>query len=80
MQWSRVFTSNPKLITSQDTRAAERAVRSAAAQRFGRGKTWVFYEHGQWWAEVRSSGAQYSAIDTNYGIDFEQVSEGEEGY
>lgn len=67
---------NP-LVTSTNSRAAEKAVRSAAAHRFGRGKKWVFYEHDQWWVEL-PNGAQYSAVDTSRGIDFEQVSEGED--
>lgn len=64
-----------RLVASQNTRAAERAVRSAATARFGRVRKDVFYEHGQWWVRVDPLGRaiDFSAVDTNRGIDFERV-------
>lgn len=81
MSWKAVF-ENPseKLITSQNTRASEKKVRSAAARTFGRGKAKTIYEHGQWWVEL-PNGAQFSAVDIGYGdVGFEQVSEGDEDW
>lgn len=78
MSWQAVFENPRKLITSQDTRASEKKVRSAAARYFGRGKARPFYEHGQWWVEL-PNGAQYSAVDIGFDdVGFEQVSEGED--
>ena len=38
----------------------------------------AFFEHGHWWVEHQPSGAQWDAADTNYGFDFERVTEGED--
>lgn len=71
--------AKPKaLVSATNTPAAERAVRSAAAQRFGRGRRRdVFFEHGQWWVtywdEAQGKEAAWSAVDTNRGIDFERI-------
>lgn len=66
-----------KLITSQQTSRAEKAVRSAAAAKFGRGRASLVYEHGQWWATVWNPHDEedetYSAVDTSSGVDFERV-------
>ena len=71
------MATKKKLITSQDTSAAERAVRSAATARFGRVKKDVFYEHGQWWVQIwdpiEQEDVSFSAVDTNRGIDFERI-------
>jgi len=40
----------------------------------------AFFEHGHWWVEHQPSGAQWDAVDTNYGFDFERVSEGDDEY
>lgn len=37
-----------------------------------------FFEHGHWWVQDRRTGAQWDAVDTNYGFDFEQVTYGDE--
>ena len=65
-----------RLITSENTKRAERAVRSAAAGKFGRRRKDVFYEHGQWWVRIETSDDRevfFSAVDTNRGIDFERI-------
>lgn len=71
MDWIRF--SNP-LITSQDTRRAEREVRRAAREKFGK-ITDAFYEHGQWWVRVDDGQQEctYSAVDTSTGVDFELI-------
>lgn len=72
---------NPShLVSSQNTQAAKKKVASAAAAQFGRGKMTPFYEHGQWWVENLRTGAQYSVVDTSRGLDFEQVTQGDEEY
>jgi len=38
----------------------------------------AFFEHDHWWVEHQPSGAQWDAVDTNRGFDFERVSEGDE--
>jgi hypothetical protein len=83
---SRLFfvREGMKMLPSErNTKAMERKVRSAAAQRFGRGKTRPFFEHGHWWIEVPdfydpSYDAIYSVVDAEPGIgetglDFEPV-------
>ena len=68
-----------RLVTSTNSGRAERAVRSAAARDFGRGRMHAFYEHGQWWVEDKRTGAQFSAHDQSPGsIGFEQVSRGDD--
>ncbi len=71
-----------KLITSQNSAKAARLVRSAAAQRFGRGRARLVYEHGQWWVIIDSPAddwpRNFSAVDADPGIgatgvDFEEV-------
>lgn len=65
-----------KLITSENTKRAERAVRSAAVDKFGHRRKDVFYEHGQWWVRMTTADDRdvfFSAVDTNRGIDFERV-------
>lgn len=59
------------LVSSTETRAAERKIRSAATLRFGRGNAALFYEHGQWWAEVASKGdpRTFSVVDAVPGVD-----------
>jgi len=66
------------LITSENSARAERAVRSAAAGRFGRRQKDVFYEHGQWWVRLTSPfydvDEVYSAHDIGGGrVGFERV-------
>lgn len=64
------------LITSQNTAKAEKAVRRAAVDKWGRRRKDVFYEHGQWWVRLGSPSDEdvfYSAVDTNRGIDFERI-------
>jgi hypothetical protein len=68
----------PKLITTENSPKAERAVRSAAAARFGRVRKDVFYEHGQWWVRMQGDDPYedrtYSAVDIGRGgVGFEQV-------
>lgn len=74
MRWLRY--SNP-LLTSQDTRRAEREVRRAAREKFGLRPTDIdsFYEHGQWFVRVYHGDRDcvYSAVDTSMGVDFELI-------
>lgn len=70
-----------KLLTEQNTRKVERLVRTAAAAKFGRGKSRPWFEHGQWWVIVDGAETDeiYSVVDSspsiaNTGLDFEQVS------
>jgi hypothetical protein len=71
------------LKTEQNTPATEKMVIKYAHKELGRGLS-AFYEHGQWWVEKRSTGAQYSVVDianergsfVKFG--FEQVTQGEE--
>lgn len=73
--------SNPvKLVSSTDTKAAEKKIRSAAAARFGRGKADLWFEHGQWWARIDKGyyDQDYSVVDAypgvaGTGIDFEEL-------
>jgi hypothetical protein len=55
-----------KLKSSTETKAVEKLVRSAAAERFGRGQAVPFFEHGQWFVDV--DGAYYSVVDARPGI------------
>jgi len=64
------------LISSQDTRKAEKIIRSAAAAKFGRGRADLFFEHGHWWATV--GDRTYDVVDAipgvdGLGIDFEAL-------
>ena len=71
------------LITEKNTPATEKLVRSAAAQRFGRGKGKPWFEHGQWWLiidDYYEEGREtiFSVVDAEPGIgttglDFEEV-------
>jgi len=38
----------------------------------------VDWEHGQWWVTNRYTGAQWSVVETTRGLDFEQVTQGDE--
>ena len=38
----------------------------------------VDFEHGQWFVTNVETGAQWSVIDTSGGLDFEQVSDGDD--
>lgn len=70
--------TNP-LITSQNTRSAERLIRSVAKMKFGRRFFDAFYEHGQWWVSVGPTGETfYSAVDAypgfdGRGVNFEEI-------
>jgi len=55
-----------RLKSSTETKAVEKLVRSAAAERFGRGQAVPVFEHGQWWVDV--DGALYSVVDARPGI------------
>lgn len=69
------------LKTERNTKSMERNVRSAAAYKFGRGKSMPVFEHGHWWVVTLNDTKDpvwYSVIDTphginNTGLDFEQV-------
>lgn len=39
----------------------------------------AFFEHDAWWVQC-NCGAQWSVVDTKNGFDFEQVSQGDEGF
>lgn len=72
-----------RLITSTNAkRALNKIKRAAKLARLGR-KLQFDYEHGQWWVTDTIAGATWSCVDAypgiDYsGIDFEQVTEGEE--
>jgi len=72
-----------KLPSENPSTSTERKVRSAAADRFGRGKADPFFEHGHWWVKVYEEDPDgyrdyveriFSVVDTNRGFDFEEVS------
>jgi hypothetical protein len=52
--------------STSETKAVEKAVRSAAAERFGRGRAVPVFEHGQWHVDV--DGALYSVVNARPGI------------
>ncbi len=73
------------LRSTRHTTTVEREVRSAARAILKiKSKDFVtFYEHGQWWVEDVTTGAQWSVVDAVggravNGFDFEQVTDGEE--
>lgn len=68
------------LKTERNSKRTELLVRSAAAQRFGRGKARPVFEHGQWWVlvEGEEDTRTFSVVDSTPGIgttglDFEEV-------
>ena len=77
-----------RLDCERNTKSMERRVRAAArlaglvTSRTAR----TFFEHGQWWVEHATTGAQWSVCDsegaagvhTFNGFSFERVTEGEE--
>jgi len=76
------FERNARRLPSEtDSPETERAVLqdfrgSSAAHHWEHGPEAVF-EHGRWWVNC-SCGAQWSAVDTSRGFEFEQVSEGDD--
>ena len=68
------------LPSTVNTVQMERRVRSAArhAGIVTSRNASVFFEHGHWWVENAHTGAQWDAVDTNDGFDFEQVTDGED--
>jgi hypothetical protein len=68
------------LKTETNTQKMERKVLRAAHDSLGNQRLSAFFEHGQWWVESKSTGAQWSVCDTNTpnGFCFEQVTKGEE--
>jgi hypothetical protein len=73
------------LSCERQTKAIERRIRSAAraAGIVNRATVRSFFEHGQWWIEHASTGAQWSVCDSEGGAStfdgfcFEQVTQGE---
>lgn len=70
-----------KLISTDQSKQS-RVIR-AARMRFPRRKLQSDFEHGQWWITLVDNGAQFSVVDaeganTYLGLDFEQVTEGED--
>ena len=64
------------LVSSTNTAAAERAVRSAAAARFGRRRKEVFFEHDQWWVRMWNRVDEHetwSVVDVGRGLGFERI-------
>jgi hypothetical protein len=62
---------NPSLRSTRNTGAVERLVRSAAAQKFGRGRAQPIYEHNQWFVSVddgEDGERLYSVVDAHPGI------------
>ena len=69
------------LLTETNTLAVKNAVCKAACKVLGIPKRDIQadFEHGQWWITRISTGAQWSACDSEPGpFFFEQVTEGEE--
>ena len=70
-----------RLISTSNTRAAEKKIRGAAAIRFGRGKMTPNFEHGQWFVsgyDYDGMWVHYSVVDArpgvgHTGIDFEEL-------
>lgn len=63
-----------------DTMSNRELMQNFKAQGLGYHKRVTFpREHGQRWANCAACGAQWSVADTNMGVEFEQVSEGD-GY
>ncbi len=55
-----------------------RRVSGAARKQLKLRRLQTDFEHGQWCVTDLRSGAQWSANDTVYGFDFEQVTDGNE--
>jgi len=74
----REWSPRPPLpISERNNLYAERLVRSAAAQVFGRGTTIPVFEHGHWWV-IDDLGRVYAVVEANPGIgktglDFEDL-------
>jgi hypothetical protein len=66
------------LRSEQNKPAVEREVLKAARAILGRRNLVAIFEHGHWWVEHTPSGAQWDAVDTDRGFDFEQVSAGDD--
>jgi hypothetical protein len=77
---------NTKSMEARVLRAFRKWHRKNRVSQPTRGNIAVFFEHGHWWAEEVSTGAQWSACDAEGsgangvfdGFCFEQVSQGEE--
>ena len=70
-----------KLLTEQNTPEVESLVREA----FENSDLYTHtcetnFEHGQWWVTCCYCGAAWSVVDTNKGLDFEEVSHGDESH
>jgi len=63
-----------------DTPTAEREVLDAAIKALApeHEHMGVVFEHGQWWALCMVCGATWAAVDTNEGVEFEEVSGGDD--
>lgn len=73
------------LPSTINTPAMHRRIVAAAAKILNRPKSNIatHFEHGQWWVEDLTTGAQWSVVDATGGasvdgFDFEQVTEGDE--
>ncbi|MBU1621883.1 MAG: hypothetical protein KJ604_20700 [Gammaproteobacteria bacterium] len=71
------------LQTETNTAAMERRVLRAAHAILRCPRLQADFEHGQWWITDLRTGAQWSCVDaegpgTVNGLDFEQVTEGDE--
>ena len=58
-------------LSAKATKAAERAVRAAAAARFGRGNARIHYGDGGWWAIVTDEDGDdsvYTVQDLDHGF------------
>lgn len=73
------------MVSDTNTRKAERAIlRAARAVLGGRGLEAV-WEHGHWWVQRRTTGAQWDVCDEGVpgardGFYFERVTDGDEDY
>jgi hypothetical protein len=68
--------------SEQNKPVVEREVLKAARAILGRRNLVAIFEHGHWWVEHTTTGAQWDAVDVAggpYPFDFEQVSAGSEG-
>lgn len=70
-----------KLKTETNTKAVEEQVRRSAREelKIAPKDLRTFFEHGQWWVEQFSTGAQWSVCDATPGpFCFEQVTQGQD--
>lgn len=77
VNWLSTNPFQKPLLTSQNTKKAQREVEQAAMELLKVSPTGfdAFYEHGQWWVRTDDGEQEctYSAVDSTYGVEFEQI-------